>query len=240
MRRDHRPHWMRAAELAYARWWTRRFLAPQFDALGPNAMIVNPWAMEVTGRAISAGANLHALATRDAPIRLTTWPAPNVEATITLGDHVLLTAGVRILAAREIVIGDAAMLAHAVTISDCDWHGLYDRTAAGRDAKPVHIGANAWLGDGAFIAKGVAIGENAVVAARAVVTKDVPANAVVAGAPAHVVKELDPDAPRVTRADLWTDAEATARYFDAARRDLHRANSTLGWLRARLFPTRRD
>jgi acetyltransferase-like isoleucine patch superfamily enzyme len=49
---------------------------------------------------------------------------------------------------------------------------------------PVHIGDNVWLGDHATVLKGVTIGDNSVVAARAVVTRDVPANVIVAGNPA--------------------------------------------------------
>ena len=58
--------------------------------------------------------------------------------------------------------------------------------------------------------KGVTIGDNSVVAARSVVTKDVPANVVVAGNPARVVKELNPGTPRYTRADLYRDPENRA------------------------------
>lgn len=54
----------------------------------------------------------------------------------------------------------------------------------------VHIKQNAWIGAGATILPGISIGENAVVAAGAVVTKDVPANTVVAGIPAKVIKSL--------------------------------------------------
>ncbi|HBN4333859.1 TPA: maltose O-acetyltransferase, partial [Escherichia coli] len=55
------------------------------------------------------------------------------------------------------------------------------------------IGDNVWIGFQAAILKGVTIGEGAVVAARAVVTKDVPAWSVVAGNPAKVVKEIPRD-----------------------------------------------
>ncbi|MEP6955368.1 MAG: DapH/DapD/GlmU-related protein, partial [Chthoniobacterales bacterium] len=55
---------------------------------------------------------------------------------------------------------------------------------------PVVIGDNVWIGMNAIILKGVTIGENSVVAAGAVVSKSVPANVVVAGNPAVVVKQL--------------------------------------------------
>jgi acetyltransferase-like isoleucine patch superfamily enzyme len=71
----------------------------------------------------------------------------------------------------------------------------------------VRVGANVWIGYGAQILRGVSVGDNAIVGASAVVTRDVPANAVVAGVPARVIRmretpdtlrwpePLDPDAP---------------------------------------------
>ncbi len=239
MRRDNRPKWLRDAWNGYERWWMRRFLAPQFDALGEDALIVRPWHVEVFGSGVTAGAHLHALASRDAPIRLTTWAAPEAQARITLGNCVLLTGGTRLLAAADITVGDGVMFAHAATVSDCDWHGIYDRVAASRDARPIHIGDNAWIADGAFIGKGVSIGENAIVGARSVVTRDVPANVVVAGNPASVVKELDPDGPFRTRMDLYADPRMGA-YFEAAWKESFGGNTFLRWLRAKAAPGAED
>ena len=56
------------------------------------------------------------------------------------------------------------------------------------DNKPIIIGENCWIGSNVRICKGVTIGDNSVVAACSVVTKDVPANCIVAGNPAKVVK----------------------------------------------------
>lgn len=56
--------------------------------------------------------------------------------------------------------------------------------------KPVHICRNAWIGAGAIILPGVTIGENAIVAAGAVVTKDVPDNTIVAGVPAKILRNI--------------------------------------------------
>jgi acetyltransferase-like isoleucine patch superfamily enzyme len=56
--------------------------------------------------------------------------------------------------------------------------------------RPVVLGDDVWVGAGAVILKGVTVGDGAVVAARAVVTRDVPADTVVAGNPARVVKRL--------------------------------------------------
>jgi acetyltransferase-like isoleucine patch superfamily enzyme len=56
--------------------------------------------------------------------------------------------------------------------------------------KPIVIKRNAWIGAAVTILPGVTVGENSVVAAGAVVTKDVPANTVVAGVPAKVIKTI--------------------------------------------------
>ena len=56
--------------------------------------------------------------------------------------------------------------------------------------KPVLIDKNAWLGANSTILPGVTVGKNAVIAAGAVVTKDVPANTVVAGVPAKIIKKI--------------------------------------------------
>ena len=57
--------------------------------------------------------------------------------------------------------------------------------------KTIHVKKNVWIGAGAMILPGVTIGENAVVAGGAIVTKDVEANTVVGGNPAKVIKRLD-------------------------------------------------
>lgn len=69
-------------------------------------------------------------------------------------------------------------------------HDLYERQVI--TCKPVHIGKNAWIGAGATILPGVTIGNNAVVGAASVVTKDVPADTIVAGNPAKFIKRIQP------------------------------------------------
>jgi acetyltransferase-like isoleucine patch superfamily enzyme len=59
------------------------------------------------------------------------------------------------------------------------------------DLKSVHIKRNVWIGAGATILPGVTVGENSIVAAGAVVNKDVPANTIVGGIPAKIIKQLD-------------------------------------------------
>lgn len=59
--------------------------------------------------------------------------------------------------------------------------------------KPIHIKKNAWIGANATILQGVTIGENAIVAAGSVVSKDVPDNTIVGGIPAKIIKEINPN-----------------------------------------------
>jgi acetyltransferase-like isoleucine patch superfamily enzyme len=240
MRRDHRPYWMHALWERFENAWAQDFLAPHFDALGGNAKIVRPWNVEVFGPNVRAGRSLHVVSRRDQPVSFTVWSPADAPGAITIGDACFFAGGVRILAAGSIEIGDACLFAKSVTVTDSDWHGLYDRVDPRPACKPVKIGNNVWIGDGALIGKGVTIGDNAVIGARAVVVRDVAANTVVAGNPARPVKDLDPGGPYRTRLDLMADAEGLDAFMDAAYREELRRNSTLGWLRMKLFPRRGD
>jgi galactoside O-acetyltransferase len=62
--------------------------------------------------------------------------------------------------------------------------------------KQIHIGKNVWLGAGAIILPGVTIGDNSIVGAGSVVTKDVPANVIVVGNPARVLRQITEDDDR--------------------------------------------
>ncbi len=93
--------------------------------------------------------------------------------------------GVQITCGKKITIGEHCAIARNVTIRDFDAHEIDGK----KDAKEIFIGNRVWIGTNAVILKGVHISDGAVVAAGAVVTKDVPANALVAGVPAKVIKE---------------------------------------------------
>lgn len=240
MRRDHRPYWMHSAWEQYENWWSRTWLAPHFDALGPNPRFVGPQHVEVFGPNITAGVALHIIATRDMPIRLTVWSPADQAGRIAIGDGCFFAGGARILATRQISIGDACLFAANTTVTDSDWHGLYDRIDPAPPGHPVRIGNNVWVGDGAFIGKGVTIGDHAVIGARAVVTRDVEPYAVVAGSPARVFKRLDPALPMRTRLDMLDEIVNVSRFMDSAYRDALKTNTTLGWLRSRILPRRGD
>ncbi|KAA9019467.1 DapH/DapD/GlmU-related protein, partial [Niallia endozanthoxylica] len=88
-----------------------------------------------------------------------------------------------------ITIGDGTMIGMNVTIATLN-HGLSIKTRNTTYPSPVIIRENVWIGSNATILPGATIGDNSVVAAGAVVTKDVPENTVVAGVLAKVVKEI--------------------------------------------------
>ncbi|CAN5186969.1 sugar O-acetyltransferase [soil metagenome] len=111
---------------------------------------------------------------------------------------------------RFIKIGKNVFVNHACTFLDMGGISLEDNVLIGPKVnlitenhpmepenrqslvcRPILIKRNAWIGAAATILPGVTIGENAVVAAGAVVTRDVPANTIVAGVPAKVVKSID-------------------------------------------------
>ena len=93
----------------------------------------------------------------------------------------MISPGVRILAAKRVSIGDACMFGHGAYIPDSDWHGIYDRTEVVGSPKEVVLEKNVWIGDSAIVCKGVTIGENSIIGAGSVVTKDVPDEALAFG-----------------------------------------------------------
>ncbi len=111
---------------------------------------------------------------------------------IYIGDHVYLNVLCTILDCNEVRIGRHVMIGPAVQI----YTAAHDIRAETRiqgweAARPIVIEDNVWLGGGAILLPGVRIGRNAVVGAGAVVTRSVPANTVVAGNPARVMREID-------------------------------------------------
>ncbi len=116
--------------------------------------------------------------------------ALGVNGSAVVGDFTLLN-GALVMADERIEIGSHCLISWNVGIADSDFHPLEPAQRlidAQAVARPVKISDNVWIGMNAVILKGVTIGENSVVAAGAVVTKSVPANCVVAGNPAAVVK----------------------------------------------------
>ena len=96
------------------------------------------------------------------------------------------SGSIQIVSYYGIQVGDGVMIGEYVSIRDANHIiGHEDIRNSGHTGAPIVICRNAWIGRGAVILAGVTIGENSVVAANAVVTRDVPANTVVAGVPAR-------------------------------------------------------
>lgn len=108
---------------------------------------------------------------------------------ITLGKRIFINSGCKFQDQGGVTIGDDCLIGHSVMIATLN-HDLSPSRRADMHPAPVVIGSNVWIGSNATILPGVTIGDNAVVAAASVVTKDVPANAIVVGSPARVVRSV--------------------------------------------------
>ena len=108
---------------------------------------------------------------------------------ITLGERIFINAGCRFQDQGGVRIGDDCLIGHNTVFATLN-HDLDPSRRADMHPAPIVLGRNVWIGANVTILPGVRIGDNAVVAAAAVVTKDVPADAVVVGAPARVVRSV--------------------------------------------------
>lgn len=121
----------------------------------------------------------------------------NYSPRIIIGNNVSINPDCHIGAVNLVELQDGVLLASRVFITD-HFHGdtslnslkipPQERVLVSKG--PVIIKKNAWLGEGVSVMPGVTIGENAIIGANSVVTKDIPNNAVAAGVPARVIKQL--------------------------------------------------
>ena len=178
-------------------WYWTRYLKAQGVTVGSNVSLKGkPRIERFTGR-IVLGDNV-TLRSHDygyhsalyGPTRLMTDTHP--DALIEIGDNSRIN-GACIHATKRISIGRNCLIAANVCILDSDGHGLApdERHLVNPVCLPVTIEENVWIGINAIILKGVTVGRNSVVASGSVVVKDVPANCVVAGNPARVVKQFE-------------------------------------------------
>jgi maltose O-acetyltransferase len=111
---------------------------------------------------------------------------------IQIGDHVYLNVLCTILDNNEVHIGHHVMIGPGVQIYTAGHLLEAEARIQGWEvAKPIVIEDSVWLGGGAILLPGVRVGRSAVVGAGAVVSRDVPANTVVVGNPARVVREIE-------------------------------------------------
>jgi len=238
--RDHRPYWLKKLDLNFRAWYVEHFIRPQLEYLGPDYTFMKPWHVDIFGGPVRIGRCANIITTDDYKVRFTIWQAAEGLGSITVGDCCLICPGVRISSAVSIKIGDGVMLASGAYITDSDWHGTYDRIGMEDKYAPVVLEDNVWIGDNAIVCKGVTVGKNSIVAARAVVVKDVPPNTVVAGNPAKVVRHLDTKHPQVTRQDWFADIDALNKQIDDLDLGMLAGNTLLGWLRSVILPRKGD
>jgi acetyltransferase-like isoleucine patch superfamily enzyme len=110
----------------------------------------------------------------------------NKDATLELGKNSFINSNANIHCFKKIKIGDNTVISEGLTMRDSDNHSIKNSTF--NKTKEIEIGNNVWIGINVTILKGVKIGDGAVIAAGAVVNKDVPENSLVGGVPAKVLK----------------------------------------------------
>lgn len=106
------------------------------------------------------------------------------------GRRVFINSGCTFQDQGGIVVGDDCLIGHNVVIATLN-HDVAPSRRADMHPAAVVIGRNVWIGANATILPGVTIGDNAVVAAAAVATRDVPAQSIVVGSPAKVVRSVE-------------------------------------------------
>ena len=111
---------------------------------------------------------------------------------VRFGNDCFLNFGCTLLAIGGITIEDDVFIGPQCVLAT-EYHPEEPATRHTLLTKPIVVKRNAWLGAKVTVLAGVTIGENAIVAAGSVVTKDVPDNMVVAGSPARVVRPINPE-----------------------------------------------
>ena len=174
-------------------WWIRHFIG----SVGENTRIQYPCSLQGGGSMfISIGKHVSI----ESHCILGCWIRyrdMNFSPSIIIGDDCLIGEYNHITACNKITIGDGLLTGRYVYIGD-NSHGelSWEFASVPPLQRPliskgeVIIGKNVWIGDKATVLSGVHIGNNVIVAANSVVTKDVPSNTIVAGVPAIVVKQL--------------------------------------------------
>ena len=133
------------------------------------------------------------------------WGGKNVH----LGNNVYFNFNATMVDDTHIFIGDCTMLGPNVVIATAGHPILPElREKALQYNMPVHIGKNCWLGAGVIVLPGVTIGDNTVIGAGSVVTKDIPANVVAVGNPCRVIKKITDEDKRKFYKNEEIDDEA--------------------------------
>lgn len=108
---------------------------------------------------------------------------------ITVGKRVFINSGCRFQDQGGISIGDDCLIGHNAVLATLN-HDLAPSRRADMHPAPVTLGRNVWLGSNVTVLPGVSIGDDSVVAAGAVVTRDIPPRSLAVGSPARVIRSL--------------------------------------------------
>lgn len=108
---------------------------------------------------------------------------------IHIGKQVFINMGCKFQDQGGIFIEDGALIGHNVVLATLN-HAMRPERRGDMLPAPIHIGKRVWIGSNAAVLPGVTIGDGAIVAAGAVVTRDVPENTIVGGVPARVLRHL--------------------------------------------------
>lgn len=125
-----------------------------------------------------------------------------------LGAHVYANFNLTIVDDTYVYIGDHTMMGPNVTLASAGHPILPELREHGYQYNlPIHIGKNCWLGAGVIVVPGVTIGDNSVIGAGAVITKDIPANVVAVGTPARVLRKISDHDRKYYHGQLEIDPE---------------------------------
>lgn len=116
---------------------------------------------------------------------------------ISIGKDVFINSGCHFQDQGGITIGDGSLIGHNVVLATIN-HDLNPIHYRKNHYAPINIGRYVWIGSNATVLPGVTIGDWAVVAAGAVVAKNVPPNTVVGGVPARILKKISAEAVRTS------------------------------------------
>jgi acetyltransferase-like isoleucine patch superfamily enzyme len=138
------------------------------------------------------GENLHCRIGVNCRLRGGQYQLEDRGSRLEIGDHcTIFTPMISAMEGSSVRFGQDCLLAYGCDIRNSDAHSILNANTRERinPAADIVLGDHVWVGNGAQILKGVSIGPRAIVAARTVVTKDVPSGVLVAGVPAHVLRE---------------------------------------------------
>jgi acetyltransferase-like isoleucine patch superfamily enzyme len=211
--------------LAFAR--RHRMLTPKYARLywrylWRRYLTVGGWRMETDGP-VFFGRDLQLQIAKGAKVRFGrfVWVGDGTkirchEGEVAIGQKTVLGQECTISAYQRVRIGEQCVIADRAMFIDFD-HNVSDVEQPirrqGIYKRDVVVGSNVWIGYGAQILRGVSVGDNAIIGASSVVTRDIPANAVAAGTPARVIR-MRPEPERLR----WPDPVEPEGYGPAGPR----------------------